>query len=122
MKHLLPLILLTSLNAFSQVPDTTLKKFYKTLWTSGGRTLTIHPGINGDYDTLSFNIRMRPKQDTIRAELLVTFTSRRWGVAHARPGYTVKRGCEVVGYLSDRKKRFPPQVKVWGWKEMGGGK
>lgn len=122
MKHLLPLLLLTSLNAFSQAPDTTqpLRQFGKTVWTSVGRTMTIHPGINGDNDTLSFDIRMRPKHDTVRAELLVTFTSRRWGVAHARSGYVVKRGDEVMGYLSDRKKRFPVQVKAWGWKEIGG--
>lgn len=103
--HLLLLLIITSLNTFSQSP-------------TSGRTLTIHPGRNGDCDT-SFDIRMRPKYDTIRAELLVTFTSRRWGVAHARPGYVVMKTGEIVGYLSDRKKRFPVQVKVWGWVKPG---
>lgn len=112
MKHpLLLLLIITSLNTFSQAPT-----------SSGLHTLTIHPGRNGDYDTLSFDIRMRPKYDTVRAELLVTFTSRRWGVAHARPGYVVKRGGEVVWYLNDHKKRFPPQVAFWGWRIKGGGR
>lgn len=119
MKHpLLFLLAFVDLNGFSQAPDTLLQQFDK-IWTSGGRTLTIHPGINGEPDTLSFDIRMRPRYDTIRAELLVTFTSRRWGVAHARPGYVVMKTGEVVGYLSDRKKRFPVQVKVWGWVKPG---
>lgn len=105
---------------FGQTPDTTkpMRQLYKK-WTSGGPALTILPGVNGDYDTLSMYIRMRPRYDTIRAELLVTFTSRRWGVAHARPGYVVKRGGEVVGYLNDRKKMWPPQVTVWRWVRKG---
>lgn len=58
-----------------------------------------------------------PKPDTLRAELLVTFTSHRWGVAHARTGYVIMQGGEVVSFLNHQRKPFPPEVSLWGWME-----
>lgn len=53
--------------------------------------------------------------DTLRAELLVTYTTRRWGVAHARDGYVVRKDGKVVRFLDDHKRRFPPNTRLWGW-------
>lgn len=53
--------------------------------------------------------------DTIHAELLVTYTTRRWGVAHARDGYVVRKDGKVIRFLDDRKRRFPPNTRLWGW-------
>lgn len=52
--------------------------------------------------------------DTLHAELLITTTTRRWGVAHARDGYVVRKGNEVT-YLDNNHKPFPMCVTVWGW-------
>ena len=53
--------------------------------------------------------------DTLRAELLLTYTTRRWGVAHARDGYVVKKDGKVIRFLDDRKRRFGPTTRLWGW-------
>lgn len=53
--------------------------------------------------------------DTLRAELLVTYTTARWSVAHCRPGYIVRKDGKVIRFLTDKKQRFPPTTRLWGW-------
>lgn len=90
-----------SLSAFSQ------ERSEYTLETKD-RALYIQPP-----DTLY--VRVKPAPDTLRAELLVTYTTRRWGVAHSRDGYVVRKGAEVIDYLDNNHKPFPVCVTVWGW-------
>lgn len=56
--------------------------------------------------------------DTLRAELLVTYTTRRWGIAHARDGYVVRKDGKVIRFLTDKKERFPPNTRLWGWVDV----
>lgn len=58
------------------------------------------------------------KPDTLRAELLVTYTTRRWGVAHSRDGYVVRKDGKVIRFLDDQKRRFPPNTRLWGWIDL----
>lgn len=122
MKPLLFLLTFTSLTTFGQMPDTTqpLRYFDKTLWTSGGSTLTITPGQNGEPDVLTLDIKMRPHYDTLSAVLLVTLSSSHMGIAHARGGYVVMNGSEVVKYLDCRYKEIKQPAVVWGWLRKGG--
>lgn len=102
MKHLILFLLaFVDMDGFGQVPDTTqpMRQFDRSKWTTWVQV---------------------PKYDTIRAELLVTFTCRRLNIAHARVGYVVIKGGEVIGYLNDRKERWPAQVNVWSYKITGG--
>lgn len=69
---------------------------------------------SGSLDGFSQDTVIRRTPDTLRAELLLTYTTRRWGVAHARDGYVVRKGNEIE-YLDNNHKPFPPCVTVWGW-------
>jgi hypothetical protein len=88
-----------SLDGFSQVPDTTIP-LSEYNWSQPKPSIYTYPSHT---------------PDTLRAELLVTYTTRRWGVAHARDGYVVRKDGKVIRFLDDRKQRFPPNTRLWGW-------
>lgn len=119
MKNIIQLLLpFWFCSTFGQAYDTTqpLRHFDKTLWSSGGSTLTITHGQNGEPDLLTLDIKMRPHYDTLRAVMLVTLSTSRMGIAHARGGYVVMKGSEVVKYLDCRYREIKQPGVVWGWK------
>lgn len=94
MKHLLLFFLFSgSLDGFSQVSATTL------------------PGTG----VMMPIVRDVVKPDTLRAELLITYTTHRMSIAHSRDGFIVKQDGKVIRFLTDQKKRFPPTTRLWGW-------
>lgn len=114
MKHLFLLLLLSS-TAFSQVRSvfaTPQLSDYKMTLEVRPRLDTIPPYCNTAGVTL---ITYRP--DTVRAKLLVTYTTRRWGVAHARDGFVVTKAGEVIAFFTDKMECFPPETELWKWRE-----
>lgn len=76
-------------------------------------------GMNGDGDTLRYNIVIKSTitPDTSRAILLVTLSPN--GIAHARMGYVVIEQGKPPVYLDCRKQALKwPQVG-WDWREVG---
>lgn len=57
--------------------------------------------------------------DTLRALILVTLSTTRQGIAHARVGYVVLGGEKVI-YLDCRKRPLKLPAKGWGWEVVGG--
>lgn len=55
--------------------------------------------------------------DTLRAKLLVTYTTRRWGIAHARDGFVVVKSGDVIAFFTDKMECFPPDTELWGWRK-----
>lgn len=96
MKHILLLLLFSgSLSAFSQAADT--KAPLREYNWSGPQPVV--------------------KPDTLRAIVLVTYTTQRWGIAHARDGFVVVKSGEVIAFFTDKMECFPPDTELWGWRK-----
>lgn len=94
MHHLTLLLLaLISFAGFGQTADTSLplREFDKSKWGYA-----------------------HAKPDTLRALILVTLSTTRQGIAHARVGYVVLGGEKVI-YLDCRKRPLKLPAKGWGY-------
>ena len=104
MKHLLLFFLFSgSLDSFSQV--------YKI---EGNNEQELVQNSDGTWSVRTVK-PVPPSPDTLRAELLITYTTHRMSIAHIRDGFIVKQDGKVVRFLTDQKKRFPPSTRLWGW-------